>query len=230
MTQGLPEHMIESATYRRGGLAVFDRIEPAKTALLVIDMQNAWLAPGAPFETPPARAIIPAINRLAAALRSRGGLIVWVQHTSGPPGSAEYWPMYFEHFVRPAERAALAATSLTQGHKDHEIYPELDARPEDIRLLKTRFSVFTRNPAEPEALLRGRGIDTMIVAGTATNICCESTAREAKMRDFRVFMPYDAVAAPRDDGHEAGLRTVMQAFADVRKVDDIVPLMDSQLR
>ena len=56
----------------------------------------------------------------------------------------------------------------------------------------------------------------LVVAGTATNICCESTVRDALMRDFRCFMPHDLVACPTEDGHLAGLRSVMQAFADVR--------------
>ena len=224
MSQGLPEHIIESATYRRGRVPVFDKIEAGRTALMVIDMQNAWLAPGAPFETPPARAIVPAINRLAGALRQRGGTVVWVRHTTGAPGTPDYWSMFFDNFIHPDVRQK-TAEALVAGHPMHELYPELDVQPADIVLNKVRFSVFTRNPVDVEALLRGRGVDTLIVTGTATNVCCESSAREAMMRDFRVFMPHDAVDAPRDDGHVAGLRTVMQAFADVRPVDEIIPLM-----
>ena len=224
MSQGLPEHIIESATYRRGRVPVFDKIEAGRTALMVIDMQNAWLAPGAPFETPPARAIVPAINRLAGALRQRGGTVVWVRHTTGAPSTPDYWSMFFDNFIHPDVRQK-TAEALVAGHPMHELYPELDVQPADIVLNKVRFSVFTRNPVDVEALLRGRGVDTLIVTGTATNVCCESSAREAMMRDFRVFMPHDAVAAPRDDGHVAGLRTVMQAFADVRPVDEIIPLM-----
>lgn len=227
MSQGLPEHIIESATYRRGRIPVFDRIDAKRTALMVIDMQNAWLAPGAPFETPPARAIVPAINRLAGALRQRGGTVVWVRHTTGAPGTPDYWSMFFDNFIHPDVRQK-TAEALVEGHPMHDLYPELDLQPADIVLNKVRFSVFTRNPVDVEALLRGRGVDTLIVTGTATNVCCESSAREAMMRDFRVFMPHDAVAAPRDDGHVAGLRTVMQAFADVRPVDEIIPLMGTK--
>ena len=227
MSQGLPDHIIESATYRRGRVSVFDSIEPKRTALMVIDMQNAWLAPGAPFETPPARAIVPAINRLAGALRQRGGTVVWVRHTTGAPGTPDYWSMFFDNFIHPDVRQK-TAEALVEGHPMHGLYAELDVQPADIVLNKVRFSVFTRNPVDVEALLRGRGVDTLIVTGTATNVCCESSAREAMMRDFRVFMPHDAVAAPRDDGHVAGLRTVMQAFADVRPVDEIIPLMGTK--
>lgn len=220
----LPHDLVENAVYRRGRLAVFDAIEPARTALVVIDMQKAWLGRGAPFETPAALAIVPAINRLAAALRRRGGTVAWVQHTTGRPGTPDYWSMYFDNFVAADKREA-AAAALAEGHPMHALYEGLDAAPEDLRLRKWRFSLFARNPEEPERVLRGRGIDTLIVTGTATNICCESTAREAMMRDFRVFMPHDAVAAPRPDAHLAGLRSVMQAFADVRASDEIAALI-----
>ncbi len=220
----LPQDLVQRAIYRRGTLAVYDSIDPSRTALLVIDMQNAWLAPGAPFETPAARAVIPAINRLAAALRAKGGLVAWVQHRTGAPGSADYWAEYFEYFVSADKRQA-AIEALIDGHPLQAIYPAMDVVPSDLRLTKRRFSAFINNPADPAGMLRARGIDAVIVAGTATNICCESTARDAMMLDFKVFVPHDAVATPREDAHMAGLRSLMQAFADVRPTDEIIALM-----
>lgn len=221
----LPAELIERAVYRRGRLAVFDRIAARRTALLVVDMQNAWLAAGAPFETPAALAIVPTINRLADALRRHGGTVAWVQHETGRPGEAGYWSHYFENFVAADKRGA-AAAALVRGHPHQALHQALDVRPEDLRMAKVRFSLFARNPADPEAALRARGIDTLIVAGTATNICCESTVRDAMMRDFKTFMPFDAVAAPREDAHLAGLRSVAQNFADVRATDDIIAIME----
>jgi ureidoacrylate peracid hydrolase len=222
---GLPAELIERAVYRRGRLAVFDRIVARRAALLVIDMQNAWLAPGAPFETQAARAIVPAINRLAMALRQRDGAVIWVQHATGRPGTPDYWSHYFDNFVAADKRAA-AAAALVPGDPLHALWQDLDVQADDVRMTKCRFSLFARNPADPEAWLRARGIDTVIVAGTATNMCCESTVRDAMMRDLKTFMPFDAVAAPREDAHLAGLRSVMQSFADVRGVDDIIAIMD----
>jgi len=224
VSQGLPDHIVQNATYRRGRLAVWDKLDPRATALLVIDMQNAWLAPGAPFETPPAREIVPAVNRLAGALRAAGGAVVWIRHTTGAPGTADYWSLFFDNFIH-ADVRQKTAEALVEDHPMHALYPALDVQPADLVVNKNRFSAFVRNKTDLEALLRGRGVDTLIISGTATNVCCESTAREAMMRDFRVFMPHDAVAAPHDDGHVAGLRTVMQAFADVRPVDEVISLM-----
>ena len=119
---GLPTEVVRSATHRRGRLELFDAIDAGRTALLVIDMQQAWLAAGAPFETPPARALIPAINRLAAALRRRAGMVVWIQHTSGRPGEIGHWPLYFQHFIREEGRAA-AIAALAPGAPLHALNP-----------------------------------------------------------------------------------------------------------
>ena len=103
----------------------------------------------------------------------------------------------------------------------------IDVQAGDQTLLKYRFSAFTNNPSDLEGALRRQGIDTVIVAGVATNICCESTARDAMMRDFKVFMPHDAVTAATPDQHFAGLGSVMQVFADVRPTDALVGLIET---
>ena len=226
MAAELPADLVAGATHRRGRVEVYDSIAPAKTAMMVIDMQRAWTETGAPFATPGARGIIPTINAIAAALRARGGLVIWVSHTNAPPGAPGYWANYYDHFISADKRDA-AITSLQEGAPLHALDPELDVRPADIRMTKWRFSAFARNPADPEAMLRARGIDTLIVAGVATNICCESTAREAMMRDFKVFMPHDAVTAPKADAHLAGLRSVMQVFADVRPAASLISLINA---
>lgn len=224
MTWPLPAELVARAVARRGRLEVFERIEPRRTALLVIDMQIAWTRPEGPMHTPTTQDIVPAINRLAAALRAGGGQVVWVQHTNAPPDSPLYWATYYDNFIGPARRAASLRT-LAPDAPLHALEPRLDVQAGDQKLLKYRFSAFTNNPSDPEAAFRRQGIDTVIVAGVATNICCESTARDAMMRDFRVFMPHDAVTAASADQHFAGLGSVMQVFADVRSADALVALI-----
>ena len=180
--------------------------------------------PISPFETPAAREIIPAINRLAAALRAKGGTVVWVRHRTGKPGAPDYWATYFDNFVS-ADKRGPAVEALSDGHPMQALFPAMDAKPGDVHLTKTRFSAFINNPADPARLLRERGIDTLIVAGTATNICCESTARDAMMLDFKVFVPHDAVATPKEDAHVAGLRSLTQAFADIRPTDEVIAIL-----
>jgi ureidoacrylate peracid hydrolase len=133
------------------------------------------------------------------------------------------WPI-------PDEVVARAASlrTLSPGAPLHALEPRLDAQPGAPRLLKYRFSAFTNNPSDPETTFRRAGIDTIIVAGVASSICCESTARDAIMRDFKVFMPHDAVTASTPDQHFTGLGSVMQVFADVRRTDALVDLIETR--
>lgn len=223
-TVGLSESFIASGTYRREGLSVYGPVDPKRTALLVMNMQNAWLARGAPFEPfgeASTLTILATVNRLAKTIRDGGGQVVWFRTTTGAPGAADYWATYFDNFVGPSKRDT-AVAALVEGLEWHALSPMIQQGPGDWVLNKHRFSAFLRNDYDLEEKLRARGIDTIVVAGTATNICCESTIREAMMRDFRTYMPHDAVSAPRPDGHAAGLRSVMQAFADIRSVEEIL--------
>ncbi len=224
VSSSLSEAFIASGTYRRDGLSVYGPLDLKHTALLVMNMQNAWLAKGAPFEPfgeASTLSILATVNRLAKSVRDGGGQVIWFRTTTGAPGAADYWATYFDHFVGPSKRDA-AIDALVEGSHWHELSPMIQREPGDWVLNKRRFSAFVRNDYDLEEKLRARGLDTVLVAGTATNICCESTIRDAMMRDFRTYMPHDAVSAPRPDGHAAGLRSVMQSFADIRSVDQIL--------
>ena len=105
---GIRDVIVQRVLERRGKLHLFDKLDPKRTALLVIDMQNAFVAPGAPVEVPAARAIVPEINRLAAELRRRGVPVIWVLHQNQAGGGA-HWGGFFDAFVRPENRAQAAA-------------------------------------------------------------------------------------------------------------------------
>src|SRR5258706_5379711 len=102
------KEIIERVLARRGRLHLFDRLDPKRTALLVIDMQNAFVAPGAPIEVPAARSIVPAINRLAAALRKRGMPVIWVLHQN-----SDDWDGFLGVLVKPEYRTAAAKALAT---------------------------------------------------------------------------------------------------------------------
>ena len=146
----LPDSVLANAHARRGRLEVFETIDPARSALLVVDMQLAWTSPEGPMHVPDTAAIIPGINALAAALRARGGLVAWIQHSNAPPGSPLHWQTYYANFIRPERREASLRT-LAPGAPLHALDPALDVREGDLRLRKYRFSAFTRNPEDPEA-------------------------------------------------------------------------------
>jgi ureidoacrylate peracid hydrolase len=210
-----PDHVIERVMAKRGRLHVFDRFDPAHTALLVIDMQNFYVE-----EVATARAIVPNINRLAQVMRDRGGLVCWVCMTAGKDGSS-LWSLYHEHFFTPA-KGARHRDELSEGSRGHALYAALDARPCDIHAWKTRFSPFVSGSSNLESMLRARGVRNLVVVGTATNMCCESAARDAMMLDYRVIMVADACAARYDEDHMAGLTSFYQSFGDVRETDDVI--------
>ena len=219
----LPRDITERMRVRRGRLHLFERLDVSRTALVVIDMQNAFLRPGAPSETPMARAIVPQINRLAQAVRAGGGVVAFAQGSFQPSGP-EAWPLFFEHMVNPAFSSAILQ-ALTPGHPDHELWPELDVQPGDVRVRKKRYSAFFPGACSLPEQLRERGVDTVIITGTLTNVCCEASARDAMMGDFKTVMVSDANAARSDAEHLAALVTLVQFFADVRSTDEVLAML-----
>src|SRR5882672_3104732 len=123
--------IVERVMARRGRLHLFDSLDPVHTALLVIDMQNAFVAPGAPVEVPAARAIVPAINRLAAELRSRGVAVIWVLHENLKNG--ENWSAFFDVFITPEKRAA-AAKALAAGSEMQKLFNALKTEKGDLQV------------------------------------------------------------------------------------------------
>lgn len=219
----LPVEIVERLRSRRGKLHLFERIEARRSALAVIDMQHAFVEPGAPSAVATAREIVPNINRLASALRSRGGTVAWVQatYTRAGPG---YWPLFFDYMVTP-ELSGRILAALTTGSPGHALWAELDVQPEDLRVSKNRYSAFFPGACELPQLLRSRAIDTVLIAGTMTNVCCEASARDAMMDGFKTIVVSDANAARSDAEHVASLATILQFFGDVRTTNEVIGLL-----
>jgi|SRR5690242_8651130 ureidoacrylate peracid hydrolase len=218
----LRPEIVERVTARRGRLHLYDFLDARRTALLVIDMQNAFVAPGAPIEVPAARQIVTGVNRLAAALRLRGVPVIWVLHQNEADGRD--WHGFFEVFVRPENRAR-AAQALSSGNPLQQLWPELEVAPSDCKLTKNRYSALIEGSSELKAMLQRRNIDTLLIAGTKTNVCCECTARDAMMLDYKVVLLSDCTAALSDEEHRATLENVIQQFGDVLTADEALRLL-----
>ena len=215
--------IVERVLARRGRLHLFESLDPKRTALLVIDMQNAFVAPGAPMEVPVARAIVAPINRLAAGLRRRGVTIVWVAHENRKDGRD--WAGFFDAFVAPGRRAE-AAAALAAGSELQKLWPELHVAAGDVRVAKNRYSALITGSSSLENILREKAIDTLLLAGTKTNVCVECTARDAMMLDFKVVLLSDCTAALSDDEQRATLENMIQQFGDVLTADEALALPD----
>lgn len=217
----LPHDIIERVRARRGRLHPFDRLSPERTALAVIDMQNAFCAPGAAIEVPVARSIVSNINRLATALRSAGGLVVWVQMTIK---DEDDWPVFLSALVDPGNSARILA-ELKPGSAGHRLWPECETASTDLVVPKNRFSAFLPGACNLGATLKSKGIESVLIVGTLTNVCSESSARDAAMQDFKTTIVSDANAARSDAEHLATLVTFIQSFGDVRTTDEVIGLL-----
>lgn len=211
----MPQYVIDRVLKKRGRLRVFERFEPRESALVVIDMQEFYVR-----DVPSAVAIIPNLNRLAQAFRERGGQVAWVQMVAGEDGRS-LWPLYHDSFFTP-ENAQRHRDNLTKGHPGQALHADLDVRAGDILAEKRRFSAFIAEHSDLPEKLRARGIRNVAITGMLTNFCCETSARDAMMLDYRVAMVSDANAARFEDDHDVGFQTVYQSFGDVVTVDELL--------
>ncbi|MDB5593637.1 MAG: hypothetical protein JWM36_598 [Hyphomicrobiales bacterium] len=213
----LSDEIVARVTQRAGRAHPFDVIVPERTALVVVDMQNYFMKPGFLGEVPMARSIVPAVNALAAGVRAAGGHVVWIKNSTND--TRESWSTFHEHLFTPAKMQQRYET-LAEGHEGHELWPELDVRAEDAQIVKKRFSAFVQGSSAIDEHLKARGIDTVLIAGTATNVCCESSARDAMMLNYKVVMVADALATYTDAEHNAALAAFYAIFGDVQTVDE----------
>lgn len=209
-------------TRARGRLQVFDEVDPRRTALLVIDMQRHFLLESSPRKVAGATSIVPVINRLVDAVRDAGGTVAWIYQDNGAP--AEGFDLYAAVFGEQA--ATWSAGILTPGSPDYELWDDLHATDDDLRVPKRQYSALIPGSSVLEESLIERGIDTIMIAGTVTNICCESTARDAAMLGYRTIMVADALAAHTDTEHMGTLVTFHRCFGDVKTTDEIVSLLE----
>jgi ureidoacrylate peracid hydrolase len=223
-TLSIPQSVVDRVVARRGREHVYDALDPAKTALVVVDMQNAFMLPGVAHSLcPMAQEIVPNINRLARAVRATGGTVFWIK-TTFTEEALRSWSTYFE-MARP-ERVAKRIEALTADSLGHRLWSGLDVQPQDPIVEKNRFSAFIQGSSDLAAALRARGLDTVLVTGTVTNVCCESTARDAMMLNFKTIMVTDANAAATDADHAASLTAFYLTFGDIMSTDMLIGCLE----
>ena len=213
----MPQHVVDRVIEKRGRLNVFESFDPTKTAFLVIDMQNFFVS-----GVQACLDIIPNINRLSETVRNKGGLVAVVVLTvaethDGP----SLWPIYHDNFFT-AEKREAHKNGLTRGSEGHALYPTLVTSPTDLISEKTRFSALVQGSSALHEKLQERGIENVLVGGTLTNMCCESTARDAMMIGYKAIMVEDCNASRNAEDHLVGLTSVYQSFGDVRSTEDVI--------
>src|SRR5437016_4697099 len=167
-TFSTPTSITERAIPRRGREYVDEPPQRTKTALVVVDMQNAFMMPGVAHTLcPTAEKIVPNINRLAQAVRATGGKVVWIK-TTFTEETLQSWSTFYE--ISQPDQNAKRAAALAAGSKGHEIWAGLDVRPEDLTLEKKRFSAFIQGSSDLAEVLRAGRLDTLLITGTVTGV------------------------------------------------------------
>lgn len=212
----IPQREYERQLARRGRVHAYEALAPAKTALVVVDM-----VPFFTRESAYCRGIIPNINALASALRSAGGTVAWVLPAADARSAA-----HAGEFFGPAV-AKLYAGSGGEGPLPGRLSPELEQQAGDLHAEKTAASALFPGRSNLHEQLQGLGIDTVIVTGTVTNVCCEGTARDASTLGYRVILAADGCATVNDAMHNATLTTIYRSFGDVRTTAELLALLSS---
>ncbi len=215
-----PQDVVDRVIGRRGRLHAYEHLDPKRTALMVVDLQVHFMRQGSTSELPTARDSVPTVNRLASMLRQRGGHVVWVISTYGPD-QGDRWSNLFDNVFGP-EAAKNFRDGLTEGVEGHAIWPELEVHDEDPVVSKNRFGGFIGSQGRLEQVLHDLGVDTVLIVGTVTNICCESTAREAATFDFKTIMVSDANAGRTAAEDLQTYSLFLSAYGDVMTTEEVI--------
>jgi nicotinamidase-related amidase len=179
-----------------------------RSCLLVVDMQNFFLDPKSPTFTPGGLAILPNVAKLIKTFRKKKLPVIYTTHihkSKEMDGGIMGW--WWEGMV-------------LENTKEAEIHPDLAPLPAEKIISKHRYSAFYNT--DLEIVLRCLGITDLIVTGVMTNLCCESTARDAYFRDLRVFFLLDATGTVNEELHLATLKNLAFGFAYVSDSKDIL--------
>jgi nicotinamidase-related amidase len=210
---GIPEKIVRKVVARRGRLHAFESLDAARTALVVIDLDTATVG-----SNDDCRRLVPTVNRLADAVRRAGGVVAWVlsQMTD--------MPKHFEAILG----ADLANQYFNDGRPNgpgRKLWCELRQESQDLVAFKSGASAFFPGKCPLAEQLQPLGIDTLLIAGAVTNICCESSARDAVELGYRVIMASDALSGHSHGLHEASLATFYRVFGDVRPSTELMELL-----
>ncbi|MER7555489.1 cysteine hydrolase [Nocardioides sp. NPDC126508] len=209
----IPEREYARHEARRGRRHAYESLDPARTALLVVD-----LVPFFYESNPTCAAITPNVRLLADALRDAGGAVAWI--VPGDPGPTAWAREFLGEQI-----AEMFRGSGGNGPVESRLGPGLEARDGDLLVEKTATSALFPGSSSLHEQLRGRGIENVVVTGTLTEVCVAGTARDAATLGYRTILVADATAGRNDDSHNATLTTIYRTFGDIRSTEDVLELV-----
>lgn len=216
----------ESAESRTNRLR--HKLRPAETALLLVDVQNDFCSPGGIMDREgadlvPVQKMLPDLERLLANARAAGVFVVHVRNAYSTADNRYLSDSFLDVATRRLAGRALTTIPMCQpGSWGADHAPGFAPADSEPVVVKHRYSGFYQT--DLEMLLRVRNIRTVVPTGVATNVCVESTARDAFMRDLHVVFPRDASATYYPAAHAATLSTIGLHFGELSDVDEISSL------
>lgn len=218
----IPDYIVERVIDRRGKEHSHADLNPATTALIVVDLQNGFMVPEHSINAVPAAVeCVPNVNRLAEAVRETGGKVFWIRNTVNAENEKS-WSNFYKMSARDPATVARRREIFTEGSIGHQLHPDLVVMPQDETVLKYRFSAFIQGSSDLDARLKAQGFDTVLIVGTVTNVCCESSARDAMMLNYKTIMVSDGNGAMTEAEHNASLSAFYATFGDVMDTDMLI--------
>jgi ureidoacrylate peracid hydrolase len=179
-----------------------------RSALLVIDMQRFFLDPGSPSFTCGGPPILPNIKRLIDFYRAKKRPVIYTCHVHKKDGSdAGIMRWWWQGMC-------------IEGTEESKVHPEIEPLPEEKIIYKHRYSAFYNT--DLETILRCAKIEDLVITGIMTNMCCESTARDAYFRDYRIKFLADATGTIIEEMHLASLLNLGLGFADISTTEEVL--------
>lgn len=214
---GIDQRIVDKVVARRGRLHAYEQLAPAKTALVVVDMDSATTRRMADTEI---MEIIAPINNIAAALREAGGVVAWVT-TPIVKASDNFRAIFGENTSDMYEDEG------KEGGEGRTLWHELDAKPDDIYVTKSGSSALFPGKSNLDELLKQRGIDTLLIVGVVTNVCCYATAIDGATLGYKVTMVSDAMQGQSYGLGEAHMATFFRVYGDVRPSTEVIALIQN---
>ena len=213
------------------------QIDPQRTALVIIDMQEYFLNPNSPFsraceaQVPGVLAyfqergrtvVEPALQRLLAYFRTHGLRVIYTTVASELADGADLMPIFQQR--NAATRQQIGAASVPPRYDAWaHIVGALEPRGDELVVNKTTYGTFSSTGLDHT--LRNLGITTLVIGGVVTNVCVETTARDAADLGYQVILVDDACATYSPEIHEATLLSFQGPFGRVRLADDVLALL-----
>ncbi len=215
---GIDQRIVDKVVARRGRLHAFEKLEPAKTAVVVVDMDSATVRRMADTNV---MQIIKSINDLAAALRDAGGVIAWVTTPIQKAGD-NFRAIFGE------KTADMYEDEGKEGGEGTTLWHELEARPGDLHVTKSASSALFPGKSNLDELLRAKSVDTLLIAGVVMNVCCYATAIDGAALGYKVTMVSDAMQGQSYGLGEAHLAAFFRAYGDVRPSSEVLALIRNE--